>query len=273
MKPYYILKIILVLIGFLTPMVNIIESIYVYLFSKPIFIHLYFVKKKLPKQSKLFLEKNIKFYGKLSDTYKSYYEHRLATFIRNYDFIERDGVKITPEMKVLIASSYIKLTFGMRKYLTEIFNKIVIYPNVYYSLMTKQHHKGEFNPGLKTIIFSWEDFLLGDLITNDNINLGIHEFTHALTFHGLKANDASARVFYKTFKEIISFFRDEKNKSNLEKSNYFREYGMTNQMEFVAVIMEHFLESPKELQQQFPELYHKIVTMLNYRSILNQQSS
>ncbi|TCI91489.1 zinc-dependent peptidase [Tenacibaculum sp. M341] len=115
-----------------------------------------------------------------------FFEHRVAKFIRTYDFIPRNNIEITPEMKVLIASSYVKLTFGMRWYLTKTFNKIIIYPEAYYSLITQQYHKGEFNPALKAIIFSWEDFLIGDIIQNDNINLGIHEFTHAMTFHGSK---------------------------------------------------------------------------------------
>ncbi len=269
MKPIYILKLLIFGIGFLTTAVNIVEAAYIYFFSRPIFVHLYFIKKKLPKQKKEFLEKNIKFYSRLDNKHKAFFEHRIANFIRNYEFIERDGFKITSEIKVLIASSYVKLTFGMRRYLTEIFNKIIIYPNAYYSAITEQYHKGEFNPGLKTIIFSWEDYLIGDLITNDNINLGIHEFTHALTFHGNKANDASARVFYDMFKQMIAYLNEHR--ESIFASNYFRDYAKTNNLEFVAVIMEHFFESPKELQQHFPELFKHIEKMLNYKFILNQQ--
>ncbi len=161
----------------------------------------------------------------------------------------------------------------MRRYLTKTFDKIIVYPQVYYSLITKQYHKGEFNPALKVIIFSWEDFLIGDVILNDNINLGIHEFTHALTFHGSKSKDISARIFYRKFKNIIEFLTIEKNKKEIVESNFFRNYSHTNDLEFVAVIMERFFKSPLELQQQFPKLYTKIEIMLNYKSILNQQLS
>jgi Mlc titration factor MtfA (ptsG expression regulator) len=267
MKHILIIKYLAILTSFLGAGINIIESIYVYIFNKPVFVHLYLVKKKLPKNKKVFLVENISFYKNLNDKQKDYFEHRLVKFIRNYDFIERDNFQLTPETKVLVASSYIKLTFGMRRYLTTTFDKIVVYPTTFYSVITKQYHKGEFNSAFKTIVFSWEDFLLGDVVLNDNLNLGIHEFTHALTFHGQKSKDVSARIFHKVFKEITAFMDDEKNIDVIKKSNYFREYGLTNKLEFVAVIMEHFFETPYDLQRKFPELYIKIQVMLNYKSI------
>ena len=62
---------------------------------------------------------------------------------------------------------------------------------------------------------------------------------------------------------------DSLNKNNVEaikKSNYFRDYALTNKLEFVAVIMEHFFETPEDLQNKFPVLFRKIEIMLNYKS-------
>lgn len=267
MKHVSIIKYLAILISFLGVVINIAESIYVYIFNKPIFIHFYLVKKKLPKRKKDFLIKNIAFYQKLNDKNKSYFEHRLTRFIRNYEFIERGNFTLTPEVKVLIASSYIKLTFGMRKYLTTTFDKVVVYPSSFYSVITKKYHKGEFNPGFKMIVFSWEDFLIGNIVLNDNLNLGIHEFTHALTFHGKRSKDVSARIFYKVFEEITAFMDNENNIEIIKESNYFREYALTNKLEYVAVIMEHFFETPDDLNRKFPILYQKIKVMLNFNSI------
>jgi Mlc titration factor MtfA (ptsG expression regulator) len=270
MKSFYYLKFLFYGISGLTVVTNIVESVYVFVFNKPIFVHLYFVKKKLPKQKREFL-KDLSFYQRLTPKYKDYFEHRLASFIRKYDFIERSGFSLTPEAKVLIAASYVKLTFGMRRYSTSIFDKIIIYPTAYYSTITKQYHKGEFNPALKVIILSWEDFLLGEVITNDNLNLGIHEFTHALTFHGKSSNDKSARIFSRVFQEIMKFMKNPENSEAILKSNYFRDYANTNALEFLSVVMEHFFETPDDLRRNFPKLYDKIERMLNYKSILNQQ--
>ncbi len=157
----------------------------------------------------------------------------------------------------------------MRRYITKVFDKIVVYPNVFYSRITKKYHKGEYNPAFKMIVFSWEDFLLGDMITNDNLNLGIHEFVHALTFHGKKSNDISASVFYREFKSLNTFLEKENTLHIIKKSNYFRSYAFTNKIEFVAVVSEYFFESPEELKQQFPKLFTRLETMFNYKSILN----
>lgn len=267
MKYIYLIKHTSVAIGAIGGLVNVLESLSVYFFNKPLFVHFYVVKKRLPKSKKEFLEENIRFYKRLNSQQKQYFEHRVTKFIRNYDFIEKEGFKFTPEIKVLIASSYVKLTFGMRRYLTSTFDKIIVYPKAFYSTTTKMYHKGEFNPAYKAIVFSWEDFLLGDVILNDNLNLGIHEFTHALTFHGTKSKDVSARIFYKLFIEITNFMNDNRNIDEIKASGYFREYGFTNKVEFTAVIMEHFFETPEDLKAKFPELYRKIKLMLNFPSL------
>jgi hypothetical protein len=41
-------------------------------------------------------------------------------------------------------------------------------------------------------------------------------------------------------------------------------YAFTNQFEFLAVVIESFIETPQEFKLQFPELYFKIRQMLNF---------
>jgi len=103
----------------------------------------------------------ITFYNNLSPANKLYFEHRVLKFIENYNFIGREGVVITLKMKILIASTAVMLTFGMRRYLFSPFTNIIIYPKNYLSQVTKKRHKGETNPKFGTIVFSWDDFLEG----------------------------------------------------------------------------------------------------------------
>ena len=81
----------------------------------------------------------------------------------------RQGI-VTEEMKVTISATYVMLTFGMREYLNPLFKRIVIYPDVYYSSQNDNYHKGEFNPRLESIVFSWKHFKEGIDISNDNLN-------------------------------------------------------------------------------------------------------
>ena len=144
---------------------------------------------------------------------------------------------VTEESKVLIAATYIMLTFGTRHYLISVFNKIIIYPEHYLSTISNEYHKGEFNPRLKTLVFSWKDVQEGYYFDSDNINLAIHEFSHALYFQGLKSKDQSAVIFSSEYFKIKEYLVQPNVLKQLVSSNYFRIYGYTNQVEFLAVIL------------------------------------
>lgn len=210
------------------------------------------------------LNNQFEFYQKLDIKNKKYFEHRVATFIEKYSFYGKDGLLVTDEMKVLIAATAIMLTFGMRNFLFSVINKIIIYPDVYYSSFSDDYHKGEFNPRMQAIVFSWKHFLEGYRISNDNLNLGLHEFGHVLHFQGLKNTDTSATIFSVTYDEIMQQVKYPPNYKKLVESNYFRIYAYTNEFEFIAVLLEHFFETPDQFQIEFPQLFEKVKVMINY---------
>jgi hypothetical protein len=47
-------------------------------------------------------------------------------------------------------------------------------------------------------------------------------------------------------------------------SSYFRDYAFTNQFEFLAVIIENFIETPLEFKSHFPDLYAQVKQLLNF---------
>lgn len=241
------------------------EHIYSLISNRPLYVHYYFNIKKLPPSQFYVLKNNFSFYNTLSKQEKKYFEHRVAKFIEKYQFVGKEGFLVTDEVKVLVASTSIMLTFGMRNYLFEIIDKVILYPSVYYSIANDAYHKGEFHPRMKAIVFSWEDFETGFETTNDNLNLGIHEFTHVLHFHSMTSEDASAVIFNRKYKQIQKEISYPINKEKLISSSYFRIYAYTNQFEFLAVILEHYFESPQLFNQEFPQLYKNVSLMLNHR--------
>jgi len=244
-----------------------VEPIYAFFFRKPIYVHFYPFPSKLTLSQLHVLHNEFDFYKKLSPKQKVYFEHRVATFINKYAFYGKEGLQVTDQMKVLIAATAIMLTFGMRNYLFTIINKIIIYPDVYYSNMNKAYHKGEFNPRMEAVVFSWKDFLEGYEISNDNLNLGLHEFSHVMHFQGLKNTDTSATIFATAYQEIIEQVKRPMNYKRLIDSNYFRIYAYTNEFEFIAVILEHFFETPSQFKHEFPELFEKVKEMINYTEV------
>ncbi len=260
------MNIILLAIGFMFFVIilfRIVEPAYLLLFNKPLFIHWYIFPKKLKPIEKQFLADEFPFYKRLSDRKKVYFEHRINQFITKYQFIGKEIV-VTPPMKLLISGTYVMLTFGMRNFLIDLFDKIIIYPSSYFSTVNDAQHKGEFNPKMKAIVFSWEDFLLGQSVSNDNINLGLHEFSHALHFHCLKSNDPSAIVFYDEFTAVCQYFTNDILSNELKSKAYFRSYAYVNQFEFLSVILEHFFETPYEFKVNHPQLFDHVATMINF---------
>ncbi len=234
---------------------------------KPPIRHLYLWKRKLNRTQLHVLKTQFSFYNKLCKTEKRYFEHRVATFIKRHTFEGKSGLVITNKMKVLISATGVMLTFGYRDYRVNSVHRFIIYPEVFYSRINKTHHKGEFNLGLKTIVLSWEDFLVGYDISNDNFNLGIHEYVHAMHFDfGHKKNHSvNAVIFMNTYNELRAFLdADESYKNRLVASKYLRDYAYTNQFEFVAVLIESFMETPQEFKSQFPEMYAYVKQMLNF---------
>lgn len=242
---------------------RIVEPAYVLIFNKPLYLYFYPFPKKLNPEQKFILDKEFPFYRNLSHKKKIYFEHRVKSFLNKYPLVGND-IAVTPEMMIIVAGTYVVLTFGMRRFLIDRFDKIILYPTAYFSTINDGYHKGEFNPRMKAVVFSWEDFLLGHKTSNDNVNLGFHEFAHVLHFHALKSNDPSAIIFYDEFKAISKYYKDEKMFAELISKEYFRAYAYENQFEFLAVVLEHFFESPEIFQKEFPELYERVRRMINF---------
>ncbi|MDR6302047.1 zinc-dependent peptidase [Mesonia maritima] len=248
--------------------VILLDYLYLFIFKKPAFVHFLWRKpRELSSLDKQFLNHNFPFYKRLPQKKKKVFEHRIISFIADKEFQGRDGIIITEEMKLWVAATAIMLTFGMRNYKLPMLEIVLIYPDIYLSTVTKKYHKGEYNPYMRALVFSWKDFQQGYNIHNDNLNLGIHEFIHLIQINSYKKGDISAVIFTDTSKEIIRLLADETIRENLLKADYFRAYAFTNRVEFLAVLVEYFIESPTIFKEKFPAFYFKIREMLNYNFI------
>lgn len=243
-----------------------LELAYVLKRKRPFFVHYPFFLKKLACHEKAVLNNQFRFFNKLSPKHQAYFEHRVSVFINDKLFIGRSGLVVTDEMKVLIAATGVMLSFGFRNYAMASITRIFIYPDVFYSPQNASYHKGEFNPKLKSLVLSWRHFEEGFEYSGDNINLGIHEFAHVIHLNSLKKRDLSATIFSDSFQSLMNLLADNQSlREELLASRYFRDYAYTNSYEFVAVIIETFIETPQDFRQQFPEIYGKIKQMLNFR--------
>ncbi|RZJ63789.1 MAG: hypothetical protein EOO45_20175 [Flavobacterium sp.] len=246
---------------------NLLEPFYILVFNRPIFVHFYPFPKHPDPAHVALLNNEFNFYRNLTPRRKGYFRHRVATFMVHYRFVGAGGLTVTDEMKVRIAAVSVMLTFGMRRYLYRVFSRIIIYPDVFPSRSDDNFHKGEFNPAAKAIVFSWKHFLEGLQHDSDNLNLGLHEFAHALHFDSLRKQrrGSSAAIYKDGFNNILVYLGKPSNRQQLIDAGYLREYAYTNQHEFVAVVLEYFFETPDEFRQRLPELHEIVKRMINFR--------
>jgi Mlc titration factor MtfA (ptsG expression regulator) len=215
----------------------------------------------VPQQYRDILAKYFPYYQKLSDINKARFELKVTNFIYGKRFIPRQVDEVTIEAKVLIAASAVQLTFGLPHVYLRHFNRILVYPHNYYSLITRRYHKGEVNPMFGIIVLSWQAFVDGYINQTDSINLGLHEMAHALRLEDrLRSED------YRIFDEgLLEKFDEWADNVCAEvatgKPMFFRPYACTNKHEFFSVAIENFFERPTEFSQELPELY-KILTVL-----------
>jgi len=246
-------------------LIKIADIISIQFFKKPLWVHFYGPKRKLTAHEKKILRNHFPFYNKLSNRYKSYFEHRVATFIRLKNFVGRQGLVIDDEKEVRIAATAVLLTFGMRSYKLPILKHVLIYPSAFYSKVNDEMHKGEFNPKMNALVLSWEDFESGFDNTTDKINLGIHELTHVIHLNSMAYRTNSSRLFLTAFNEMPNLLLNDKIKAKLASSEYFRAYSETNKYEFLAVVVESFFERPQDFKREFPQIYAKLKEMFNFR--------
>ncbi len=270
MDVFIFLIIALLSLFILSRLFQFLEMAYVEFINKKLFYkHIYLFKRKLSNQQRFILEKEFSFYRKLDSTNRSYFEHRMARIMNRLEFIGKD-IEVTDEMKVVITATQTKLTFGLRDYMIKSVDRIILYPGEFYSQINKSYHKGEFNLGYKALVFSWEDVVHGYHIEDDNLNLAVHEFTHAIHFHYMRVRrySTSAAIFLDAYVELTTMLdNDAKLKLKLVSSKFLRDYAYTNQFEFLSVILETFIESPQQFKNQFPQIYAKVKTMLNFEFI------
>lgn len=253
----------IVLMGIAFFLFRVFENWFAKSYDRPLFRH-YFVYKKLTLSQVKILKEDFDFYGKLSEKHRKQFEHRIAQFLSEKEFIARGELIVTERMKVLVAAIACMLSFGRKNYNYSLIDFILIYPAEFYSTVNGNFHKGEFNPKECALVLSWKDFQEGFKLNNDNLNVGIHEFMHAMQLEAKRSGDVDSTRFSKQFQNILKQLTKQEVKDQLDKTKFFRDYAFTNQYEFMAVLAEYFFESPNEFKAIFPQLYDYTKKLLNF---------
>ena len=208
------------------------------------------------------LQQNCNYYQHLSAAKKAAFERKVQRFILLKRFIPRQFKKVTAEMKVMVAAAAVQLTFGLPNVYLRHFRTILIYPDAYYSTISRQYHKGEVNPSWGIIVLSWRNFQEGNRNPGDSINLGLHEMAHALRLENNIRNAEHGFLDEELMQKWEVLSLRELHKIRKGGNHFFRNYAGSDEEEFFAIAVENFFERPMDFWSHMPELYRVLCQIL-----------
>lgn len=215
------------------------------------------------------LEDNLALYRLMPADLKTKLRSRICDFIPNVYWEGVEGLKLTEEMMVTIASQACLLILNMEGNPYSRLKSIILFPEVFvhsesYSdnSLTVSKRKARVS-GLSydrgTVSLAWSEARHGAANLHDGFNVTIHEFAHQLDQEDGYSNGAPILRRPQDYKEWSSVmqreFEELQHNSSHGKATVLDEYGATNPAEFFAVATETFFEKARKLHKHSPALY------------------
>ncbi len=171
------------------------------------------------------------------------------------------GLERNEDTATLVSASAIQVTFGLKNYKLSHFNDIYILADAYHMDDDQELYIGHVAPD--GIYLSWKHFLYGYSQKKDDINVAVHEMSHALLYNNFFAQfgvDAGFRLNYEKFSSTTGPILAD---VITNRRSFLRSYAFSNLHEFWAVSAEAFFENPKGLKENMPDLYEALCRVLN----------
>lgn len=208
-----------------------------------------------------FYNSYFQYYTTLSPHFKTRFVERCLYFMDSKAIVGAEGFEVTNKVRAIVSASAVQLTMGLDTWDYDYFMEIIIHPQKFMHKPTQQHFKGETNLS-GYIKLSWLSFINGYKNPTDNINLGIHEFSHALRFNSIRGNEQDYHTKY-FFMMWLGTAYEAHYHIKQGQQTIFRKYGGANINEFISVCFEHYFESPQQIKEAYPHLYYNTAILLN----------
>jgi hypothetical protein len=199
----------------------------------------------------------------------------MQVFIAEKVFIGCAGLRITDEMRVVIAAQACLLILNRPTHYFEDLRQILVYPGAFAVDRAVSHGNGVLQEQRQAlageswsqgqVILSWQDCLQGAAVADDGSNVVIHEFAHQLDQENGHANGAPPPVlgdaahdaarWAAVFHSAYAHLQEQARNGTASLMNH---YGAKDPAEFFAVACEVFFEQPRALALEYPALYREL---------------
>ncbi|WP_338359774.1 M90 family metallopeptidase [Yeosuana marina] len=239
-----------------------------------------FTRKKqkittFPSHWHTLLLEHVDFYKELSVEEQNRFKKRILTFFSEV-YIESVDFEIEPLDKLLTAASSVIPVFGFNEWHYTNLSTVLIYPDHFNKDLgfaqtdKKRNIAGMVGNGPleKQMILSRKALYDGFKIKSDAYNTGIHEFVHLIDkIDGITDGVPEALIQRPYVIPWLKLIHKEMEAINDNKSD-IRNYGGTNEAEFLAVASEYFFEKPDAMKKKHPELYQMLKDCFHYKHLV-----
>ena len=217
-------------------------------------------KQPIPEHWHDLLREKVPFYSTLPPQKREDFLSKLNIFIQEKYFIGAQGMKITDEVRVMIAAAAVRLILYLDMSYYNKLTEIVVYPYDYLHPNEEGIFYGEAHTW-GVVVLSWPAVEHGIRETADWGDTTTHEFAHALDVANGEFNGTPRlrhRKDYEAWSQTMSQTFLDLREGDLNNLILLGDYAAKNEAEFFAVSTEAFFGQPKALQRHAPSLYREL---------------
>jgi MtfA peptidase len=214
-------------------------------------------EQPFPETWRAVLNDAVSYYRDLPPERRAGFERDVALFIGETRFTGIDGVEVTDELKVLTAASAIMLLFNRPDLEYRRISEVLFYPGAF-SRDFKTRGPGRDLTGLHdhfgAVVLSAPELRRSFEPRHGAGHVGVHEFAHALDWSGQQWEGLPRGMDSRLADAWSKAYRAEVEKLKQGKS-VLDPYALTDAVEFFAVSVETYFQTPADLRQGAPEIY------------------
>ncbi|MEJ2744082.1 MAG: zinc-dependent peptidase [bacterium] len=218
------------------------------------------------------LLREVRFYRNLDPTGRERFERNVRYFLAEQKIEGVAGVKITDEIRLLIAAGAAVLLHGQPEWEFPRRHTILVYPGGGFDDKFRCSRRGPFlgrTYGQGPVIIALDALIDGWRVPSGN-NVALHEFAHLLDMHGARADGIPRMLNPAAAGAWLALVHREMMKVETHHS-LLRAYAAENEAEFFAVAVEYFFDRPVELKKRHAELYAALAQFFNQDPASRQQ--
>ncbi len=209
---------------------------------------------------RLTLKKHLPWLARLTPEQRVLHERRTQEFLSDIRFVGCNGLKLTDEMRLLIAGMACLLILRPEAHVYRGLQAVLVYPAAFWVRHEEPDELGLVDDGPQLqigeswngerVILSWQD--VEAALAGDPVNVLVHEFAHQLDDENPGTLGAPRLADYSQWSRVM---KAEYERLQRRASPVLDDYGLEGPQEFFAVATEAYFQSGAELWREHPKLY------------------